>query len=80
MPDNIPDSAKGAESIKRMLNNLGDVVRGMAEIRNLYGSGHGKHGRVNKVKPRHAKLAVGAATTLVVFLYETHLETINDKE
>jgi hypothetical protein len=27
------------------------------------------------LKPRHAKLAVGAATTLVVFLFETHRET-----
>jgi hypothetical protein len=75
VPDNIPDAAKGADAIKRLLSNLGSITQCLAEIRNLYGSGHGKHGRASSVKPRHAKLAVGAATTLVVFLYETHLET-----
>lgn len=74
LPDDIPDTAKGADTIKRLLSNLSSAVQGLAEIRNLYGSGHGKHGRTSSVKPRHAKLAVGAATTLVVFLYETHLE------
>ena len=74
LPEDIPDSAKGADTIKRLLSNLSSAVQGLAEIRNLYGSGHGKHGRTSSVKPRHAKLAVGAATTLVVFLYETHLE------
>jgi hypothetical protein len=74
LPDDIPDAAKGANSIKRLLSNLASTVQGLAEVRNLYGSGHGKYGRRSSVKPRHAKLAVGAATTLVVFLYETHVE------
>lgn len=79
LPDDIPDAAKGADSIKRLLSNLATVTQGLTEVRNLYGSGHGRHGRASSLRPRHAKLAVGAATTLVVFLFETHRETFEPK-
>ena len=74
LPDNIPDHAKGSEVIRRMLSNLNQVSQGIAELRNLYGTGHGRDGRFIGLKPRHAKLAVGAAATLGTFLLETHLE------
>ena len=72
VPEDIPDSAKGAEIIKRMLSNLGQVSQGLAELRNLYGTGHGKDGQFKGLSPRHARLAVGCATTLATFLFETH--------
>ncbi len=75
MPDDIDQNARGARIIKRILSNLGEITRGMSEVRNLYGTGHGKHGQRSSLNPRHAKLVVGAATTFAVFLYETHLET-----
>lgn len=74
VPDDVHESAKGADTIKRLLNNLGTIGQGLAELRNLYGTGHGKHGKVSTLKPRHAKLAVGAAATLTTFLFETHLQ------
>jgi Abortive infection C-terminus len=74
VPEDVPDAAKGRETIKRLLSNLGTVVQGLAELRGLYGSGHGKEGRTRSLKPRHAKLAVGAAATLATFLFETHKE------
>jgi hypothetical protein len=74
VPDNIQDSAKGAESIRRLLSNLGSVAQGLSELRNLYGTGHGKHGQSRGLAPRHARLAVGAAATLATFLFETHVE------
>jgi hypothetical protein len=72
VPDNIPEAAKGAETIRRLLNNLGNLVQGLAELRNLYGTGHGKAGKSKGLLPRHARLAVGAASTLVTFLFDTH--------
>jgi hypothetical protein len=75
VPEGIPDAARGAEVIKRLLSNLGTIGNGLAELRGLYGTGHGKHGNSNGLSTRHAKLAVGAASTLAVFLFETHLET-----
>lgn len=74
VPEGISEQAKGAEIIKRLLSNLATIVQGTAELRGLYGTGHGKDGRAQCLKPRHAKLAVGAATTLATFLFETHKE------
>lgn len=71
-PDDISEKAKAAEVIKRLLSNLGTIVQGVAELRNLYGTGHGKAAGVKGLDTKHAKLAVGAAATLAVFLVETH--------
>ena len=73
--DDVPQAAKGAETIKRVLSNLSTVVQGIAELRGLYGTGHGKEGKARGLQPRHARLAVGAASTLVTFAFQTHLET-----
>jgi hypothetical protein len=72
--DDVSDTAKAADTIKKMLSNLGTIVQGSAELRNAYGTGHGKSKTQAKsgLTPRHARLAVGAAATLGVFLYETH--------
>ncbi|MDD3182963.1 MAG: abortive infection family protein [Alphaproteobacteria bacterium] len=75
VPEGIPDSARGGDVIKRLLQNLGTIGNGLAELRGLYGTGHGKHGKTEGLSPRHAKLAVGAASTLVTFLFDTHKET-----
>jgi len=72
LPEDIPEKAKGAKTIKRVLSNLGTIAQGLAELRGLYGSGHGKHAKVKGLQPRHARLAVGAAATLAVFLFETY--------
>lgn len=71
-PDDISDEVKAAKSIKQILGSLSSVVQGIGEIRNEYGSGHGKNGKFKGLQPRHAKLAVGAASTLAIYLLETH--------
>ncbi|GGW99918.1 abortive infection family protein [Salegentibacter mishustinae] len=71
-PEDISDEVKAAKSIKQILGSLSSVVQGIGEIRNEYGSGHGKDGRFKGLQPRHAKLAVGAASTLAIYLLETH--------
>jgi len=74
VPNGIAESAKGTKTIKAILGNLATVTHGLAELRNLYGTGHGKHGRATGLQPRHAKLAGGAAATLTTFLFDTHIE------
>ena len=71
-PNDIPNEIKAATSIKQILSSLSSVVQGISEIRNEYGSGHGKDGKFIGLQPRHAKLAVGAASTLAIYLLETH--------
>lgn len=75
VPEGVHEAARGADVIKRLLSNLGTIGNGLAELRGLYGTGHGKHGSATGLGARHAKLAVGAAATLTVFLFETHKET-----
>lgn len=76
LPSSVHESAKGAESIKKLLGNLGTVVHSLAEVRNLYGTGHGRTQKKQAMQPRHARLAAGAAVTLASFLLETHWERL----
>ena len=73
-PDDISNEAKASEIIKRILSNFASITNGIAELRNSYGSGHGKNGTARGLTPRHAKLAAGAASTLAIFLFETYAE------
>ena len=72
MPKNIPDDIKGAKSIKAILGNLKAIAQGVAELRNLYGSGHGKSSSYKGLESRHASLAIGSSTTLVRFLWDSY--------
>lgn len=74
LPEDIPAAAKGSDTIKRLLSSLGQVGVGLDELRNLYGTGHGRGGKSAGLTPRHARLAVGSVTTLVLFLFETYGE------
>lgn len=71
-PHDIPDEAKASEVIRKILGNLAAITQGIAELRNQYGTGHGKSSKTKGLQPRHARLAVEAASTLVIFLFETH--------
>ena len=61
---------------KTILDNKGVTLRGittkLAEIRNPYGSGHGKSASFTGLETRHAKLAVGCSITFVTFLWDTY--------
>lgn len=72
LPMDVPEERKASKTIKSILGSLTMVVQGISELRNDYGSGHGKKAEFQGLNPRHAKLAVGAATTLAIFLLETH--------
>ena len=42
-PRSVGEDVPGKETIRRTLSNLGQIVIGVAEVRNLYGTGHGRH-------------------------------------
>jgi len=75
VPEGVSEQARGSDVIKRLLQNLGTIGNSLAELRGLYGTGHGKDGKATGLTARHAKLAVGAASTLATFLFDTHKET-----
>lgn len=69
-PNNVDPNVKGAEVVKRTLSNLGQVVTGIDELRNIYGTGHGRTKRTG-ISSRHARLVVNTGSALAVFLMET---------
>lgn len=71
-PQNISDSDPVSENIKAVLGNLRGITTKLAEIRNPYGSGHGKSASFTGLETRHAKLAVGCSITFVTFLWDTY--------
>jgi len=75
VPKEIQEAPRGAEAVGRLLRGLSLTATSLAELRNLYGTGHGKHGRSRGLDTSHAKLAAHAATAFVEFLLEKHKET-----
>lgn len=73
MPDGIDDSAKGANEIRGILTSLGNIAHSLAPLRNAYGKGHGRGRDFKGLQPRHARLAIGAASTFVDFVLDRHL-------
>lgn len=76
VPEGISDEAKGSRTIKLILRNLAALTQYLAELRGLYGSGHGRDGQHRGLQPRHARLAVGAAVSFIDFVTETYRERI----
>ena len=79
-PEDIPENIPCAQSMKGLLGNLAGIANGIAELRNAYGSGHGKSPSYKGLEERHAKLAMGASLTLVNFLWDTHLKMCEKKK
>ena len=71
-PNQIPDSDPLANEIKAVLGNLRGITSKLAEMRNAYGSGHGKSASFTGLEVRHAKLAVGCSITFATFLWDTY--------
>jgi len=76
VPEGISDQSKGAEIINKTLCTLSTTTHGLAEIRNLYGTGHGKNSRHRGLQPRHARLAVATAAAFAEFIVETYKERL----
>jgi hypothetical protein len=71
VPEGISEEKNGADAIKRILGNFAQVTHGLAELRNLYGSGHGRNSSHRGPQPGHARLAVSAAAVFVEFVVAT---------
>ena len=59
------------QDLKKVLSGFLSVVDGIACFRTHEGSAHGRERRTYRILPRHARLAVHAAHTLVLFGLET---------
>ena len=78
MPDGIDENAKAAKEIREVLSSLGKIAHALGPIRNAYGKGHGRGRNFKGLEPRHARLAIGAASTFVDFVLDRHLSRSKD--
>ena len=72
VPEGITDETKGAENIRSVLRNLAQLTNHLAQLRGLYGTGHGRDGKHRGLQPRHARLAVASAVAFIDFVAETY--------
>ncbi|MEG3070321.1 MAG: abortive infection family protein [Peptococcaceae bacterium] len=79
-PKKLKDGVTGQSIAARILGNLGNIAQGMAELRNLYGDGHGKNKSFQPLPPRYAHLAVGSSVAAVHFMWDTYQERIGISE
>lgn len=71
-PSCIAPDNSAAKSIKALLGSLGAIVTSLSEIRNMYGSGHGKTASFVELETRHANLAVNSCVAFVTFVWESY--------
>ncbi len=71
-PKDVEPAALGAESLRRLLGSMAQIVVSVTELRNLYGTGHGK-----SIAPgldlASARLVVGAGTSVAAYLMQRYL-------
>lgn len=72
LPSNVQSTDRGADAIRAVLGNLRAIPTKLAEIRNPFGSGHGKSASFQGLEIRHAKLAVGSSVTFVDFIWSSY--------
>lgn len=68
-PRQIDKSIPGAESVLRVIGSLGQLVNGVAEVRNIFGTGHGRS-RAPALQAAQARLVVSSAVAVGTFLLE----------
>jgi AbiJ N-terminal domain 3/Abortive infection C-terminus len=74
-PKKASDPDNADTSIKQILKGITTMINGVAELRNAYGTGHGKDADFKMLESKYAKLIVGTVSELVVFLLATDGET-----
>lgn len=75
LPQNVDNEKLGNQSMKKVLGGVGSILSGITELRNLYGTGHGKDAQTVGVTAIHAHLVVGLAASLGKFIFEIHADS-----
>lgn len=72
IPDVSEESKKAKKTLERTLSNLGQIIVGIGELRNTFGTGHGKVINESNLKGYHTRFAVNSGITLAKFLMEVY--------
>jgi hypothetical protein len=73
---NVDDADKARQSISQILGGISSIVQGVSELRNAYGTGHGREADFKGLETNYAKLLVGVVSDIVIFYLSTNEEKI----
>ncbi len=74
-PKEADDPNAAEKSIKQILGGIQTIVHGITELRNAYGSGHGKDADFKGLESKYAKLFVGVVSEIAIIYLSTNGET-----
>lgn len=74
-PKEADDPAKADKAIRQILGGIASIVHGVAELRNGYGTGHGKDADFKGLEIKYAKLFVGVVSEIAILYLATNGET-----
>jgi hypothetical protein len=75
-PSQIDANTLGADSLRHLLGGLTQVVISVVELRNLYGTGHGKN-NAPKLDIESAQLVVAAGTAMASYVIRRHAQIVS---
>ena len=64
------------KSLRQMLGGISSIIQGITELRNAYGTGHGKEADFIGLESKYAKLIVGMVAEIAIFYLATKSENI----
>lgn len=73
-PKEASDPDKAEKAIKQILSGIGTIVQGVSELRNGYGTGHGRNADFKGLETKYAKLLVGVVSEIAILYLATHGE------
>ncbi|WP_245190842.1 abortive infection family protein [Anaerococcus jeddahensis] len=66
--------------VRQIIESLNGLASGINDLRNHYGSGHGRERNFKDLSKKHAELSVGASITLTRYLCDSFREIENNKK
>lgn len=70
-PKDVDPSMLGSEALRRLLSSLGQIVIAITELRNLYGTGHGKSNAPG-LDSASTNLVVGSGIAIASYMMERY--------
>lgn len=70
----IDNPELAARSVKQLLSGCNTIIQGVAELRNAYGTGHGKEQDFKYFPPKYAEFVVGIVSNIVIFILQINGE------
>ena len=74
-PKEASNPEKAEKAIKQILGGISSIVQGVGELRNGYGTGHGKDADFKGLEIKYAKLLVGVVSEIAILYLATNGET-----